>query len=478
MTMIWLMIGCLGTETQVNKLVPDLAVSADTIDFGEVKVDEQVIETIQLINAGQSTLNLSAISIFGEGALAYTVVYPESTIPINGIMDVDIAFQPADLIPYSGTLSILSDDEEFPDYQVSISGSGGLGPLPDIELDTESLDFGDVYPGNESLLFFNLTNAGDADLIINSTDQSGSGAFSILTDVDGQTIAPGASTSVLVNYQPFQEEGDSGSLTINSNDTDEGEAVVTFIGNGGGEFAYPEAILGCPNNVTLPSSVNVNGANSTDPNGETLSYAWSLDQQPIGSTSVLQPNINNNAVSLDLDVAGTYRVGLVVTNESGIPSPAAECLIEALPPSDVYAELSWSDTQSDFDLHLLLQPDGLFQFDSDCCWCNASPSWFTDSSQNPILQQDSQDGSIAEVIDLAVAPDGEYYFRVHYFSDNGAGTADATIRIYIEGVLTGQYTQSMTHNQVWDVGFVRWPSRVLAEELSEPYALSTSRSCQ
>ena len=72
----------------------------------------------------------------------------------------------------------------------------------------------------------------------------------------------------------------------------------------------------------------------------------------------------------------------------------------------------------------------------------------------------------------------EYFFRVHYFSDNGAGESEATIRMYVEGQLVGQYTESMTHNQMWKVGFVRWPSRVLAEELSAPVDWNASRSCQ
>ena len=49
------------------------------------------------------------------------------------------------------------------------------------------------------------------------------------------------------------------SLTIASNDPDEPSIVVDFIGNGGGDFIYPEAILSCPSNITLPGSVNING---------------------------------------------------------------------------------------------------------------------------------------------------------------------------------------------------------------------------
>jgi len=480
--MIWFMIACIGNETEVKQLYPDLAVSLEFLDFGEVKVDEEKIETIQLINAGQSKLYIESITLSGDGAEAFAVTPTEGEVDRNERIDVNVSFTPSSLTDFVANLTINSNDEEFPEYNVSVTGAGGLGPLPNIELDNSELDFGDVFPGNDSLLFFNIINAGDADLDIYSTTQTGSGYFSLITDVDGQTLAAGASTSILVNYAPIQTVGDSGSLTISSNDPDEPSLVVDFIGNGGGDFIYPEAILGCPSNVTLPDSVNINGANSI-PSDETLIYEWSLSN-PTGSTTELNPNTLNNAVALDIDVAGTYTVGLVVTNEAGVPSPSAECIIEAIPPSDVYAELSWNDPLADLDLHMLLDPEGIFQYDADCCWCNSSPpvpgngSWNESSDSNPVLLQDSQDGAVSEIIDLLVAPDGEYYLRVHYFSDSGAGISDATIRIYIEGVLTGQYTQPMNHNQVWDVGFVRWPSKVLAEELEEPYALTTNRSCQ
>ena len=124
--------------------------------------------------------------------------------------------------------------------------------------------------------------------------------------------------------------------------------------------------------------------------------------------------------------------------------------------TDVYAELSWTDSQADFDLHMTTIEDGLFLFDSDCCWCNAEPNWSSTADANPVLLSDSEDGSTAERIEILSAEDGEYYFRVHYFSDNGAGSLKPPFVCMLKDRLVGQYTESMTHNQMWKVGFVRW----------------------
>ena len=206
----------------------------------------------------------------------------------------------------------------------------------------------------------------------------------------------------------------------------------------------------------MGETVTVDGASSNDPSGLELTYEWSALQIPVGSNASLQLSESETSVDVDLDVAGTYQVGLIVENSLGQRSPQAECLWNVEPVADVYAELSWTDSQADFDLHMTTVEDGLFLFDSDCCWCNAEPNWSSTADANPVLLSDSEDGAVAERIEVLTAEDGEYFFRVHYFSDNGAGESEATIRMYVEGQLVGQYTESMTHNQMWKVGFIRW----------------------
>ena len=49
--LLGVLIACTGNETKVNQLTPDLAVSVESLDFGEHKVDETLSQSIQLINA-------------------------------------------------------------------------------------------------------------------------------------------------------------------------------------------------------------------------------------------------------------------------------------------------------------------------------------------------------------------------------------------------------------------------------------------
>ena len=81
--------------------------------------------------------------------------------------------------------------------------------------------------------------------MISSTSQLGSGAFSLVGDLDNVTLAAGVQ-SVFWSNIDLHEAGDEELLTINSNDPDTPSLDVSFIGNGGGDFEYPVADIVCP----------------------------------------------------------------------------------------------------------------------------------------------------------------------------------------------------------------------------------------
>ena len=491
--MLMLFLGCGEPETNIQQIYPNLVVSTETIDFGEVLIGTTQTQSMQIINAGVGPLYIQEISLSTEEGPFSLTNAPEE-LRSDEISELKFEFSPQDYQSYTQDLLIKSNDEERPELIISLIGEGGDGPQPNIRLDQATLDFGSVSAGDEKLLFFTIQNQGDATLLIENTLQSGSGSFQVVGDLDGNELAEGVESSILVSYTPNHEEGDSGSLSIKSNDSTNPELTVSFIGNGGGSDTYPEAKINCPSSLTAPASLTLSGANSSSPTNNELIYQWSIIKQPIGSNLVLtdpngspleesdsestELNDHGDTIKTEIIAAGDYQINLIVEDNNGTRSAPAECLFFAEPPSDIHIELSWEETNADLDLHLLNSETGLFSFDNDCCWCNTNPAWSAVEEECPLLTQDSERGGAPEITDIEIASDGTYYIRTHYFSDEGAGRINATIRIYIYGVFEAQYTEALEHNQIWETAFIRWPEAYIIEESLDPYGYEGARSCQ
>ena len=138
-----------------------------------------------------------------------------------------------------------------------LNGEGIVGPVPDIEITPRAVDFGTVAQGQTATQYFTLTNRGTGDLIIESVTIEGAETFALMTDVSGVSYGLEQSSTLVVTYTPTAETGDNAIITIVSNDPDEGEQTVALLGNGGGDFEYPEARFPCPSEVDPPTTVHL-----------------------------------------------------------------------------------------------------------------------------------------------------------------------------------------------------------------------------
>ena len=84
-----------------------------------------------------------------------------------------------------------------------------------------------------------------------------------------------------------------------------------------GSNATPVALPSGPT-LRLPANttVTLRGTSSFDADGDTLSYRWTLDSKPAGSTTSLSAS-NTNTVQMTTDLSGSYEVTLRVTDPSG-----------------------------------------------------------------------------------------------------------------------------------------------------------------
>ena len=92
----------------------------------------------------------------------------------------------------------------------------------------------------------------------------------------------------------------------------------------------PTANAGADQNVNVGDMVQLNGLGSTDPEGSSLTYAWSFQTRPPGSTATLQ-NSASGTPTFTPDVGGDYVVRLVVSDGS-LSSDPDDCVISANTP--------------------------------------------------------------------------------------------------------------------------------------------------
>jgi hypothetical protein len=480
--LLWWMIalpGCSGTENTITALEPELVVLPETADFGDVVAGTTSTLDLTRSNDGQDVLEITGIALSDGSSGVFSFDDQPITLDVNASIPLEVSFEPVEFTTYSDALVLTWNSKDDLPTTVPLLGAGVDIDRPDIESDpSECLDFGTVAPGETSTQILRIYNTGLDDLIVTDTQLLGSGAFTFSPDLDGDVISAGGVATSLVTYAPTSADGDSSTYEITSNDPDESPFDVCLLGNGGGTGSYPVASLVCPDDSTPMSWVSFDGSASYDPGGSSLTYAWSISSAPTGSEAELgEEGLPTN--NLYMDIAGDYTVSLVVTNEAGVPSAPAKCSVSAIPTEDIRVELLWSTDDSDLDLHLAEGTGDLYDVPEDVSWCNETPDWGVEgvTDDDPVKTQDDEDGYGPESIEIVDPADGEYRVRVHYYEDNGSGATKATVRIYIYGSLAEEASYTLSRNEVWEVGWIRWPYGYVILDDDPAPEIAERRSC-
>lgn len=468
------LLACNGQDTGLTALHPVMTLAPEALEFGEQGIHAPAQRPVYVGNGGQVSLD-GTVEVVGDAV--FTVADGVVSVPAGEVVELPVVFTPVTFLDYEARLVFSTNDPEQPQAELAVTGEGVPAPVPDIAVRPMSLDFGEVGVNTDTVEYLIVANEGTAPLTLDAVSQSGAGAFTLVTDPSFATVAPGTELPVLVRYRPTQDAGDSGALTIRSDDPDEPEVEVLLLGNGGGDFEYPIArIADCPRLVHPPEIVPFDGRASTAPGGGDLDYAWTLSGRPPGSQAALTSNVGD-ATSFFADSAGPYEVQLVVTDDRGVASAPARCTVDAVPQDEVHVELTWDTAHADLDLHLSQPGAALFQNPGDCNFCNPNPSWGASGpNDDPRLDIDDTGGFGPENINIALAQNGAYHVRVHYYDRRGDDAVRATVRVYLYGALVAELRKTMTRNQVWDVGQINMPDGTFGPETTPLYD-ATDRTC-
>jgi hypothetical protein len=83
----------------------------------------------------------------------------------------------------------------------------------------------------------------------------------------------------------------------------------------------PAAVIsGLPDGPETGSEITVSGVTSSDPDGDSITYAWTMDSVPDNSSVPTESLGTASTAAFTPDEAGTYTIGLVVTDQHGLAS--------------------------------------------------------------------------------------------------------------------------------------------------------------
>ncbi len=360
---------------------------------------------------------------------------------------------------------------------IPIVGAGDGEPVPDIYANPKLIDFGDLEVGRESDPYeVTVGNAGPG--LLNVAEVALLGAnpenFALVPgSVASSDFATGEAGYFEVKFTP-QNEGIWGAeIHIQSNDPDEQPKIIPLVGVGNAAAVGkgPQAVCAADKMTTPLNYDNFDGSGSYDADGLPLTFHWVLTPATGSAASLDDPS--SPTPSLYIDLAGTYRGDLTVTNSNG-QSDSCTQSIESIPNENFRIELFWANPD-DMDLHLV-RPQGQwtdggpaigsFGSTDDCHFANTNPDWGVGGgNDNPALDLDDINGLGPEninIVDPALSPyDGWYQIFVHDYPNTQTYTPanDVTVQIYLNGALVNSYTFQMSGEDTnYFVAKIHWPS--------------------
>ena len=100
---------------------------------------------------------------------------------------------------------------------------------PNITVDQDTLDFGNIFIGDSSCIQLRVRNTGSQDLLIHSIEASPQ-VFSVFPGFAG--VDPLGLKVFSIFFNPLNEAQYNGTLILNSNDPDQSQLLITIIGRG------------------------------------------------------------------------------------------------------------------------------------------------------------------------------------------------------------------------------------------------------
>ena len=283
-----------GTGTQ-----PQIAAIPSNAPFGSVTVGNSNSQTITVSNGGTANLVISQGTVTGSGFHISGLSAP-LTIPAGSNATFNAVFTPTGAGAVTGSISLSSDAPNSP-YMIGLTGTGVAGTEL-LTFNVSSLSFGSVNVGSTSSLPATLTNTGNANVTITSSNISGAG-FTVSGISPGESLSPNQSLPVTVQFAPTVAGAVSGNLSLVSNATN--SPTVSLSGTGAQQVSHT---VGVAWTASTSSVIGYNVYRGTVSGGP---YTTMLTASPVAATQFTDTGVQSGQ---------TYYYVVTAVNSSDIES--------------------------------------------------------------------------------------------------------------------------------------------------------------
>ncbi len=228
-----------------------IADSGAAIAFGSHQLNVNAVKTFTIRNLGGATLDLGAITKNGTHQADFTVSGPvTSTLAPNASTTFTVTFAATAVGTRTAAIHIASNDADENPFDINLTGGGTAIPVPEIVVEQPAgtgltdaagtVDFGVVEVLTSATRTFTIRNTGSADLtglVATVTGDFNAGTLA------ATTLAPNASTTLTVTFNPTIQGARAGVLQIASNDANENPFDINLSGVGFDAGSPPVGIL-------------------------------------------------------------------------------------------------------------------------------------------------------------------------------------------------------------------------------------------
>ncbi|SCK33343.1 REJ domain-containing protein [Variovorax sp. HW608] len=189
-------------------------------------------------------------------------------------------------------------------------------------------------------------------------------AWSVIARPSGSTATVTDPTQAFARFVPDAAGDYTFGLVVNDGALASAQATVRLTAVASGSNRAPTADAGIDQNVPMGTVVTLDGSASSDPDGDPITYMWTLDSKPANSTAAIV-DASSPRPSLTPDQAGTYIASLVVTDSLNAKSVADQVVVTVSPVNKNNAPIAVAGPNQNVLVGATVELDGSGSSDAD-----------------------------------------------------------------------------------------------------------------